>query len=130
VRDLLAAAPQATPWSIQELAARERNIEVRVAEGQGTVCGVVMFRIVADEAEILNIAVEDAERRHGKGSALMNEVFAACRCAGALRIFLEVRDSNRLAREFYARLGFTEIARRRNYYQRPAEDALVLARTV
>jgi ribosomal-protein-alanine N-acetyltransferase len=43
---------------------------------------------------------------------------------------LEVRDSNQAAKNFYLRMGFTEVGRRREYYSRPLEDALVLARTV
>ncbi len=46
------------------------------------------------------------------------------------KIFLEVRESNEAARSFYARMGFTEAGRRRDYYREPAEDAFVLVRTV
>ena len=47
--------------------------------------------------------------------------------AGAPTIFLEVRSSNSGARALYAALGFSQEGRRRNYYQDPAEDALVLS---
>jgi ribosomal-protein-alanine N-acetyltransferase len=45
---------------------------------------------------------------------------------GALNMYLEVRESNDAARRLYASRGFLEIGRRRGYYRRPAEDAIVL----
>jgi [ribosomal protein S18]-alanine N-acetyltransferase len=130
VRDLLASASETTAWPIDSLADGARDFQVRVAEEDGTVCGVVIFRIVADEAEILNIAVEASQRRRGTGSRLMHDVLACCLVAGARKVFLEVRHSNQVAREFYSRLAFRETGRRRNYYQKPIEDALLLVRTV
>lgn len=103
---------------------------MRVAEEDGSVWGFVAFRTMADEAEILNLAVDSTRRRRGIGSKLMKDVLTACKAAGVKRIFLEVRDSNEAARNFYSRLGFTQVGRRREYYSRPAEDALVLGRTV
>jgi len=130
VRDLLARAPEAAAWPADALAAATRDFVARVAEEEGSIAGVVVFRVAADEAEVLNIAVEAACRRRGTGSRLMNEVIAACRAAGARKIFLEVRDSNQAARQFYSRLGFEESGRRRGYYRAPVEDAVVLVRTV
>jgi ribosomal-protein-alanine N-acetyltransferase len=130
VRDLLASAPEATAWPIDSLARGPRDLQVRVAEEDCGVCGVVIFRIVVDEAEILNIAVEGSRRRRGTGSRLMNDVLLCCRISGARKIFLEVRTTNDVAREFYSRLAFRETGRRRNYYHRPIEDALLLVRTV
>jgi ribosomal-protein-alanine N-acetyltransferase len=130
VRDLLASAPETTAWPIDSLARGPRDLQVRVAEEDGRICGVVIFRMVVDEAEILNIAVEGSRRRRGTGSRLMNDVLLSCRISGARKIFLEVRPSNNVAREFYSRFAFRETGRRRNYYQRPIEDALLLVRTV
>jgi ribosomal-protein-alanine N-acetyltransferase len=85
---------------------------------------------MAEEAEILNLAVDSTRRRQGIGSLLMQNALAACKAVGARKIFLEVRDSNEAARKFYLRMGFTEVGRRREYYSRPLEDALILGRTV
>jgi len=49
---------------------------------------------------------------------------------GIAAVFLEVRDSNQRARELYASRGFEEVGRRRRYYRRPVEDAIVLRRTL
>jgi len=131
VRALLASVSEAASWSADEFrSALQGDLSARVAEEEGIVCGLVVFRTMADEAEILNLAVASARRRRGIGSRLMEDTLAACKTAGVKRIFLEVRDSNDAARNFYLRIGFTEVARRRKYYSGPMEDALVLARTV
>ena len=81
------------------------------------------------EGEILNLAVDSTRRRQRIGSQLMKDALAICKAAGVKRIFLEVRNSNEAARKFYLIMGFTEVGRRREYYSRPLEDALILART-
>jgi ribosomal-protein-alanine N-acetyltransferase len=127
VRKLLSSIPEAAQWSADDLLlTSQRNFSLRVAEEEGTVCGLVVFRMMADEAEILNLAVDSSQRRRGMGSRLIEDAIAASKAAGVKMIFLEVRDSNEAARNFYARMGFTEAGRRRQYYRQPAEDALVL----
>ena len=58
---------------------------------------------MADEAEILNLAVDASQRRQGIGSRLVEEAIAECKAAGVRTIFLEVRESNEAARRLYAR---------------------------
>jgi len=131
VQKLLSSVPEAAAYSAEDYRlALQRNLSMRVAEEEGIVCGLVVFRTMADEAEILNLAVDSTRRRRGIGSQLMKDALATCKAAGVKRIFLEVRDSNQAAQIFYLRMGFTEVGRRRQYYSRPLEDALVLARTV
>jgi ribosomal-protein-alanine N-acetyltransferase len=129
VRKLLAGIPEAAQWPAHDLLlGSQKNFLLRVAEEEGILFGLIAFRIIADEAEILNLAVDSGRRRQGMASRLIEDVIAACKAAGVWRIFLEVRDSNRPARNLYTRMGFTEVGRRREYYRQPAEDALVLAR--
>jgi [ribosomal protein S18]-alanine N-acetyltransferase len=131
IRKLLSRTPEAARWYEDDfLSAFQRNFNLRIAEEGGCVCGLVAFRVMADEAEILNLAVDSSRRRRGLGSLLVEHVIAACKSEGATRVFLEVRDSNRVARDFYARMGFAEAGRRRQYYRHPVEDALVLVRTI
>ena len=131
IRKLLWRTPEAAPWYEDDfLRAFESNFNLRIAEEEGSVCGLVAFRVMADEAEILNLAVDSSRRRRGLGSLLVEHAIAACKSEGATRVFLEVRDSNRVARDFYARMGFAEAGRRRQYYRQPIEDALVLVRTI
>ena len=56
--------------------------------------------------------------------------FARRCCARSTEVYLEVRDSNERARQLYGSRGFEEVGRRREYYRRPAEDAIVLRRTL
>jgi ribosomal-protein-alanine N-acetyltransferase len=131
VRKLLSSSAEAASWCADDfLLASQRKVSLRVAEQSGIVCGLIVFRIIADEAEILNLAVESSQRRRGMGSRLMTDVISACKAAGVKKIHLEVRDSNEGARSFYLRMGFNEAGRRREYYRQPGEDALVLVRTV
>ena len=127
VRKLLSSIPEVAQWSADDfLLASQRNFSLRVAEEEGTVCGLVVLRMIEDEAEILNLAVDSSQRRRGLGSRLIEDAIAASKAAGVKKIFLEVRDSNEAARNFYSRMGFTEAGRRRQYYRQPVEDALVL----
>lgn len=97
-----------------------------VAETDAGVVGFLIARLVSDEMEILNLAVAPEARRRGAGSLLLKEALAWGKRAGARRAFLEVRESNGRATEFYRRRGFTEAGRRPRYYTDPTEDALVL----
>lgn len=131
VAKMLSNIREAAPWSTDDFRlASRRNLSLRVAEEGGAVCGLIVFRTIADEAEIMNLAVDASRRRRGTGSRLLEDVIRACKGAGVRRIFLEVRDSNEAARNLYSRMGFTEACRRRQYYRQPVEDALVLVRMV
>jgi [ribosomal protein S18]-alanine N-acetyltransferase len=131
VAKMLSNIREAAPWSTDDFRlASRRNLSLRVAEEDGAVCGLIVFRTIADEVEIMNLAVDSSRRRRGAGSRLLEDVIRACKGAGVRKIFLEVRDSNEAARNFYSRMGFTEAGRRRQYYRQPVEDALVLVRKV
>lgn len=88
--------------------------------------GYVIARRAADEGEILNLGVATGERGHGVGRALVERALARLAAGGVRVVFLEVRESNAVARRLYQSLGFTEVARRAGYYRRPVEDAVVL----
>jgi ribosomal-protein-alanine N-acetyltransferase len=96
------------------------------AEVGGVVVGFVVYRIVADEMEILNLAVDPEARRQGIGSSLVGHAIERARGAEAKHVYLEVRESNAGARGFYAAASFAENGRRKDYYSQPVEDALVL----
>ena len=88
--------------------------------------GFVLVRAVADEMEILNLAVEPEARRHGIAGRLLAHAVQEVKRAGVKSVYLEVRESNSGARAFYSAKGFAEQGRRKNYYSQPVEDALVL----
>ena len=99
---------------------------VAEAEASKAIGGYVVAFDAADEGEILNLAVAPAGRRRGLGRALVQQILAALTTRGAQQIYLEVRESNAPARALYAAHGFKELGRRKQYYRRPVEDAIVL----
>jgi [ribosomal protein S18]-alanine N-acetyltransferase len=121
---IMAQSPEAAEWPVESYG----GYPGWVAETEGEVAGFLVAHIAADELEILNLAVEPARRRRGIGSRLLDQALVFGRQSGARRAFLEVRESNNAAREFYASRGFAAIARRRGYYRQPVEDALLMAR--
>lgn len=82
------------------------------------------YTLVADEAQIIDIFVEPEQRRKGLAEKTLREWLA--KLPGGTKVILEVRVGNVPARNLYAKLGFTELYRRKDYYSRPTEDALVL----
>ncbi len=97
-----------------------------IADAGGELLGYIVAWFVLDEGEIGNLAVVDAARRRGVGAQLLDGAIAAVLAAEVDSLYLEVRDSNEAARALYASRGFVEVGRRRDYYRRPKEDALVL----
>lgn len=130
IRSLLAEIPEAAPWTPGPGGTSGDGARCRVAECDRQISGLVVFRTMADEAEILNLAVEASRRRQGIGWLLVQTAIAECKAAGVRAIFLEVRESNEGARKLYARAGFKEGGRRLAYYREPTEDALVLKHTI
>jgi [ribosomal protein S18]-alanine N-acetyltransferase len=119
----------ADPWSTQDFRdCLSCDALFRVAETTDCVAGYVVALDAADEGEILNLAVAPGGRRRGLGRALVLEVLDALAGRGVRRVYLEVRESNAPARALYAAHGFTEVGRRKQYYRRPVEDAIVLRR--
>lgn len=88
--------------------------------------GYAVLRIIAPEAEVENICVTPACRRSGVGEALMEEMLRLAAERDAERIFLEVRAHNEPAKALYRKRGFIESYRRKNYYQGPTEDAIIM----
>ena len=121
------AGPHETPWNAAAFA------DLLTQAGVFSVCGrdgFILMRAVADEAEILTLAVRPAARRAGEGGRLVREGLAGARELGATRVFLEVAEDNAAARALYEKAGFTEAGRRPGYYAGAGgarRDALLLA---
>jgi ribosomal-protein-alanine N-acetyltransferase len=120
-----------SPWSadaVRETLARAGGFVI--APPGAALAGFVLFAQVADECEILDIAVDPAARRDGLGARLLAAALAAAVARGARRCFLEVRASNADAQAFYRAAGFVEGGRRKEYYRsgQGREDALLMSR--
>ena len=118
------------PWSPESFAPEfdDPYTWFHVAEIDGAMVGYVVARIVAQQGEIANIAVNPAFQSTGLGGKLLDAAIAAAEAAECEAVWLEVRVSNDPARRLYASRGFEMIGRRRGYYRSPVEDALVLRR--
>jgi len=116
LREIQAASPEASSWN-------PLDYDCLVAELDGRVVGFLASRQVAPgEREILNVAVDPAERRRGIGKRLVERELA--RSPGAW--FLEVRESNAAAIALYRSMGFEPSGLRPGYYSDPAEAAIVM----
>jgi len=109
----------------------ERNTVTHRATEIGVLRGFIMSRLVADEAEILSIAVAASHRGRGIAGALLNLHLRRLAGLGARAVFLEVDTQNEPAQRLYRRAGFREVGRRPGYYPQAgnqAAAALVLRR--
>lgn len=120
------------PWSRKMLAEELENqcAAFLVAEDSvsGRVLGYAGLMVVADEGYITNVAVFPEYRRQGIAAQFL-QVFLQFAAANHLAFLtLEVRPSNAAAIALYQGFGFEEVGRRKNYYDLPKEDALILTK--
>lgn len=118
-----------TPWSqtaIKE--AMENNTAFFIAKKGEETVGYIGISAVLDEGYITNVAVSQKKRRKGIGTALLNRVFSFARDNNLSFVSLEVRVSNQNAISLYTALGFKEEGKRKNFYDKPKEDALILTK--
>ena len=120
------------PWSRKMLAEELENqcAAFLVAEDSvsGRVLGYAGLMVVADEGYITNVAVFPEYRRQGIAAQIL-QVFLQFAAANHMAFLtLEVRPSNAAAIALYQGFGFEEVGRRKNYYDLPKEDALILTK--
>ena len=131
--DVVLAIEQAVqhfPWTRGNFADALGSYVCRVDEAEsGEIRGYAILMPAADEAELLNIGVAQAEQRKGLGRAMLAEMLGIARGRNMWRVFLEVHSANAAAIALYRSAGFSEIGMRRGYYRNmdDSEDALVMA---
>jgi [ribosomal protein S18]-alanine N-acetyltransferase len=122
------------PWSETSFrqAVDNPGVFFRVAtEGAGgVVVGYVVAWFAGGEGEVANVAVAPSARGRGIAGLLLDAAIAAASEHGAEALYLDVRESNARARALYDSRGFVEVGRRRRYYRRPSEDAIILRRGI
>ena len=132
IHAIQAKCPQAAQWREEDYLrlARDAAGLILVAEVPGAdpeeTSGFAAFHRVGEEAELHNLAVDPVHQRKGIARALLAEGFRRMREFDVQRVFLEVRASNQPATVLYASLGFRVLHIRRNYYQNPEDDGLVM----
>ena len=109
---------EASPWKLEQI----ESIFYFLAVDEGQVLGFVAIQETLYEAEILQIAVKRAFQGQGLAQQLLAQL------PDQKEIFLEVRVSNQPAQGLYKKMHFEEIARRKNYYHDPIEDAVIMKR--
>jgi ribosomal-protein-alanine N-acetyltransferase len=92
----------------------------------GKVLAFLCGRIMADEAEILKLSVAADVRRKGLGRQLLDFALDYCGTKGVKNCFLELRASNAAAGKLYEKRGFIRVGSRKDYYNDPVEDAILL----
>lgn len=121
------------PWSAQSFREALGHPAVYFScacRDDGDVLGYVVAWFVADEGEIANLAVARAAWGAGIGRALLDAALLEAVSREVTAVYLEVRESNERARRLYESRDFEQVGRRRGYYRRPVEDAIVLRWTV
>ena len=118
------------PWSERSISSELQNPLSLwlVAQEDGRVLGYVGSQTVLDESDMMNVAVDPAFRRRGIARSLIEALIAALAEGGSRCLKLEVRVSNESARNLYESMGFQKLGLRKNYYQNPREDALILGK--
>jgi ribosomal-protein-alanine N-acetyltransferase len=122
-------------WTRQDMAELLASPGVAgfVLVDEGADVGFALCRTVADQAELLTIAIRPDIRRRGGGRCLLRAVIKEVAGRGARTLFLEVGADNSAARALYERTGFRVVGRRDGYYQRnqgPPADAVMMALAV
>ena len=121
-----------TPWSrrtFSNLLGRP-NARLLAAVRGDELLGYAALWFAGGAAELGDLAVRDGMRRQGVGSRLLRAAIEEAARREAGEMFLEVRAGNRGAQALYRRHGFEVVGRRPRYYVKPAEDALVMRRTI
>ena len=122
------AASFSMPWSIHafEDSIGRENYRFFVVEEKGEILGYCGFLYVLDEGEIPNVCVKESARQRGIGRQMMEVLLEAAKNCGLSVLFLEVRESNQAARRLYESLGFIQNGMRKNFYELPTENAVLM----
>ena len=116
------------PWTAEQLKSQMRDAQhefIATMDG-GRVLGNVGLMYVLDEGYISNVAVHPDARRQGIGDTLIDALAAKAAELELAFLTLEVRESNAPAIALYAKHGFHPVGKRKNYYDAPKEDAVLM----
>ncbi|EXJ23591.1 Ribosomal-protein-S18p-alanine acetyltransferase [Alkalibacterium sp. AK22] len=121
-----------SPWSLEQFSETlvRTDLIFFVAEQNKRLLGYIGGQLLGEEAELYLLVVDPPHHQQQVASQLMEAYKSWCISEGVKLIFLEVRASNNRARRFYSKQGFSEIASRKQYYTKPAEDAIIMKCTI
>ena len=117
------------PWTLEQLGSQLKDSQhefIAALDPEGRVLGYVGMVYVLVEGYISNVAVAPAARRRGIGRALISELMERAAALKLAFVTLEVRCGNAAAIALYEKQGFVPVGRRKNYYDFPREDAILM----
>lgn len=116
------------PWSLESIESfyYRKTSDIYVWRDRNRISGYIIAEHVLDQAEIHRIAIVPFIRKMGIGTLLFQEFERRYQKLGVKTIYLEVRESNEAAYQFYLKNGFEEYGRRAKYYKDPIEDAVLM----
>ena len=119
-----------TPWKIDTF---KQVLEVRtmsfVIKDENKIIAFCIASKVLEECHLQNISVIDGFRNQGLGTYVIEVLIGRAKIFGLKVIFLEVRESNKVAISFYKKLNFKKVGRREGYYKKDSgrESALLMS---
>lgn len=119
----------AVPWTLQSFKDTfcYDNYQFLTAWIEKEFVGYMGLIYSMDEADITNVAVFPKMRNQGVGQCLVKESLNKAMEQGIAKVFLEVRESNKNAISLYSKYGFQKVSVRKNYYQKPIENAVIMS---
>lgn len=116
------------PWSRKGFAdaLKQEAALYLVARRNGQLAGYCGLLQSFEEADIVNVAVAPMFRNQGTGAVMLEGLMERGKMRGILNYTLEVRISNAAALHLYEKLGFERVGIRRNFYEKPKEDAVIM----
>lgn len=108
----------------------QKQAFVVVAQQEEKILGYCIVYFVLDEAEIARVAVDKTCRRQGVGRKILNCAERICKDKQIARLLLDVRESNGTARRFYEDYGFVEDGIRKDFYDMPKENAVLMSKNI
>ena len=117
-----------TPWSEDGLKSELNNAFARffVATYAGEIAGYVGAHNVLGEVYITNVAVFEKFRRKGVAKKLIDALLETAKAENGNFVTLEVRESNIPAVSLYEKCGFEKVGERKNFYEKPRENAVLM----
>ena len=118
------------PWSLNNFkSSLEAGNSSIVLKDKKNILGYAFFSVIGTDSQLLNITISKNYQGRGHGKRILEQVLFQSKVLGATIIFLEVRESNYKAIDFYEKFGFKRDAIRYNYYDgSPKEDALLMSK--
>lgn len=119
------------PWTRENLIAYlpdDMHTMLCAVDDAGKVVGYIGLMYVLDEGYIANVAVSQDYRRQGIGSKLLTALVDEAKRKDLSFLTLEVRESNENAIALYKKAGFSEVGLRKNYYDKPTENAILMTK--